>query len=182
MDGSISYDRQGAKAQSRHVTSPRACIQQLIETNPKSRQEKLLRLFITEARRNDTMLEAALEYCFTNNYMSLLRGMKEAQKPDEVREAEAKKEEEIRATLKERHAEKVRDEGVRQAQEILMNLQMPNGKRLRNCTFKECERMGKKQSHLGAFLTAISDLGKPAETVGKTLTESRLSKVYKSVG
>ena len=54
---------------------------------------------------------------------------------------------------------------------ILMNLPMPNGKLLRDCTFAESSKFG------GWFVT-IAKYGKPTEKIGKKLTETDLQNLY----
>lgn len=54
---------------------------------------------------------------------------------------------------------------------ILMNLPMPNGKLLRDCTGAECVKFG------GWFATIAKNI-KPTEKVGKKLTEIDLQNLY----
>jgi hypothetical protein len=56
---------------------------------------------------------------------------------------------------------------------VLLDLVMPNKKRLRSCTFSECAKFG-------SWLTKLSHYGGPKQIVGKTLTETQVRKVYAS--
>jgi hypothetical protein len=50
---------------------------------------------------------------------------------------------------------------------VLMNLILPNGKRLQEATFADCKGAG-------AFFEKVAKLGKPKQIVGETVTEERL--------
>jgi hypothetical protein len=50
---------------------------------------------------------------------------------------------------------------------VLMNLTLPNGKRLRDATFADCGRAG-------GWFKVLATKGKPSEVVGKKLTENDL--------
>lgn len=52
----------------------------------------------------------------------------------------------------------------------LMDLMMPNGKKLRDCTLAEC-------GTFGSWFRMIATKGKPSDIVGKVLTEADLQKI-----
>jgi hypothetical protein len=54
---------------------------------------------------------------------------------------------------------------------VLMNLELPNGKALKDSTFSECAKAG-------GFFSKVAKMGKPNAIVGKTMDEAALRKVW----
>jgi hypothetical protein len=159
----------GATRQSWKANSPRDLLRRLIEKNPTTSEERLLTLFTDEVRENEGFLETLIEYWFTNNYRSLTRGTVEPAVQAKAREERQAKVAEIKHRVA-KHIE-------RKAQILLLDLTMPNGKKLRDCTGKECAELGRKTS---AWLVSLSQKLKPAQTVGEVFTEDKVRSLYQS--
>jgi hypothetical protein len=111
-------------------------------------------------------IETIIEYWFANNYHSLVVPRLAVQ--DERRAAYNGAVENIREQLKKRI-----NEG---AAIVLLNMTMPNGKRLADCTGSECIVL---RRDIGGWLGRVARRVKPDETVGATLSEQQLQALYK---
>ena len=61
------------------------------------------------------------------------------------------------------------------AQIILLDLVLPNGKALRDCTGRDCKQMSGK---MGGWLQKIAERVKPTQFVGDVLKEADVRKLY----
>ena len=57
----------------------------------------------------------------------------------------------------------------------LLDLMLPNGKTLRDCTGRECREMGEK---VGDWLLKVSSRVKPDQLVGDALQEADVRRLY----
>ncbi|GEM_PF-5131432 len=156
----------GAKVQSWRRSNPRDLLKRLIEENPGADKATIHKTFRDEVRGEDgeEYLDSVIEYWFSNNYHSLVdpaprRERPAAQKTDRV------------AEIREKVKTRIRQE----AQIILLDMVLPNGKPLRECTGTECSQLGTK---VGAWLTKIAGKVKPSEVVGDVLDEAQVRKLY----
>jgi len=59
--------------------------------------------------------------------------------------------------------------------EQLLDMIMPNGKALRDCTGADCTRFGKKDMQRGRWLLRLGDEVGPRQRVGKVLNEKQVA-------
>lgn len=169
----------GAFRSSWRARNPRAILEEIVAANPREKgqtdreYEAALLVFFEDAARkaDESTISTIIEYWFTNNYRSLMRATA-VEDPDAVR-------------LRKLEAEKI-TQSVRSAIDakikatariMLMDLMMPNGKRLRACTGRECTRLG---SSVGRWLSLIGKSIGPTQRVGEALSEDKLHEFYES--
>ena len=70
---------------------------------------------------------------------------------------------------------KVRAKIVEKAQMILLDMKLPNGKALRDCTGADCAKLGPA---MGEWLSNISGEVKPRQKVGDVLSEERVRELF----
>lgn len=148
----------GAKVQSWRKDNPRNLLKRMIEESPKKSKDRLLQEFSDYVRSAAGMeyLDAIVEYWFSNNWHSL------AEKRDiKITTATTKaRTEAFKSTIKERAV-----------QMVLLDLTMPNGKILRNCTGRDCKKAG-------GWFARIAEKVRPAEKVGHVLSENDLRNLF----
>lgn len=144
----------GAKRQSWKHENPRDILISIIDEHPSAAKEKLLEVFtqtvLEKGRRG--LLETIIEYWFANNLQSLLLGdskLKEQfSKPQRI------------AKLKEQIRERIKiAAGV-----VLLDMILPNKKRLRDCSGAEC-------AAVGGWLSVVATKMSPSDIVGKKFSE-----------
>lgn len=157
----------GAKVQSWRAANPRDLLKRVIDDNPGADRAALLKMF-NEALQDDgdDYIETIIEYWFTNNYQSLVapRFAQEAKRQETYNQAVAGIREQLRKRI---------EEG---AAIVLLDMTMPNGKRLADCTGSECIVLRRS---IGGWLGRVARRVKPDETVGATLSEQQLQALYK---
>lgn len=155
---------QGAKRQSFHEASPRGLLMKLMGVNPNMPESNLLRLFREKVKEatdeGDDYISPIIEYWFAPNYKSLLNLQRPPAKRQAAKAARKAEIDEIKSTVKERIARMV-----------LLDVVLPNGKRLRDCTGKECAKAG-------GWFAKIAGKVKPTEIVGKVLSETQVRSLY----
>ena len=158
----------GAKVQSWEYHNPRALLADIIDGNLGLSKKEMLEVFrerVLEDEENG-YINTIIESWFSNNYNSLIR------RPQDgiVSAYERKTTQQNVAVIVEKHIE-------RRAKIILLDLLMPNGKELRDCTGKDCGKLGPK---VGKWLWKIAEKVKPNQKVGDALSESQVRKLYAS--
>jgi len=154
----------GAKRQSWEDPNPRDLLLRLIKEHPEKTEAGILALFRREVQDNDDYLNPIISYWFANNYLALTAKKKPKEEVQEERE-------QIRETAKAKLDEHIE----REAKIILLDLLLPNGKVLRNCTGRECAKLGPK---VGRWLTKISKQIRPNQIVGDTFSEAQIRRLY----
>jgi hypothetical protein len=142
-----------------------------MQRHPNVSGEKLARLFMTKILGDEAMTaienldeaEAVFEYFTTNHGRSIERY--EPATPEAYIERS-----EARAEVRKERIEATKKAAAAVAQIILLNLPMPNGKTLRDCTFREVAKFG-------SSYTKLSAMGKPMQKVG-ILTEDRVRSAF----
>jgi hypothetical protein len=125
---SLDHSVQGAKHQSFERDNPRELLRRIVGAHPKADEEELFELFKTGVENGDAdYLNVILKYWFTNNYNSLLKRARHASSAERRAQTDA-----IKSQIIGR----------------LLDLVMPNGKTLSQCTGADCRRLG------GAFSNA----------------------------
>lgn len=160
----------GAKVQSWAAKNPRDVLKRLIDDNPDSDKGTVFNLFLDEVRSEDAeeYLVVVIEYWFANNYNSL------AQTPDHKRimskELFAERQARVEAVKS-----KIKSSIQKQAQILLLDMMMPNGKTLGECTGRECTGLGNK---VGGWLACVAAELKADERVVDVLSEDQLREFY----
>lgn len=159
----------GAKVQSWRDANPRELLKKLIDENPNGDPAYLLPLFRDLVERADKdYLGAIIEYWFTNNFNSLMP------KPAPARHAIATAKAE-RTTQAQAIKQKVEQHIETKARVLLLELTMPNGKVLRDCTGAEVRQLGYQMT---PWLSRIANRVKPGELVGSVLSEAEARTLF----
>jgi len=116
-----------------------------------------------ENEEDERRMVAIVEYWFTNHhkYMSLLYPQPGDEKREKIKRAEVI---EKQATIRKAIKQKIKDE----AELLLLDWVMPNGKRMGDCTGNDIRKFGRK---VAPWLTKIAARVKPNEIVRDVLTE-----------
>ncbi len=163
MSMSVDYGTTGVKRQSMRKGNPRNYLLKILERTPRISDEDLVEKMMAAVRKNDDYLESVVVNWTARERANLTRGPRQAPQP-QAREAIAAKMAEYRAQV-----EKIAKPRI--VQFALLQMVMPNGKALAECTFKEVAQFG------GKFI-ALSKGGKPGEKVGK-LSEPEVRKLFR---
>ena len=147
----------------RHGKTIRDILVEVIEAYPHAGEGALFREFLDRCRNEEECLVAAVRYAFDNSYRTLL-----SQKEREAKSKPPNVEQRVktaRANLAraEEYAETVKSI---KHQVMLLNLPMPNGKLMRNCTGEEMGGFGK------TYIKIARKVG--FKKVGEVLTEDQL--------
>lgn len=154
----------GAKIQSFRSGNPRDLLRRIIEEDPSASKVELLKACRDEIIKDEDMVDAVIEYWFSNNYHSLI-GQKST-----TCDAQQKRRQsisEVATNIKERIEER--------AQMLLLDMILPNGKALRDCTGRECANLGNR---IGQWLKRVSAEIRPTQRVGDALSEERVRQLY----
>jgi len=152
----------GATRQTWRARSVRDLLAEIITTNPQSSDRLLLEKFVEQLREDDDYFLAAAEYAFDNAMRALRR---EQARPTPQQRAELAAE---RAKHAAAHAKLV----SRIKAKVLLNLAMPNGKKLRDCTGEECR-------HFGGWCLRVAAKVGLAKLVGDVLSEQQVRALYR---
>jgi hypothetical protein len=149
----------GAKRQSWKGVSPRDLLKRMIDSNPGVAEETLQEKFAARVENEPDYLAPIIEYWFANNYRSLVHSQPQVR-------------------VGRREARKAQDDVVKQtiiarAPIVLLDLAMPNGKSLRDCTGKDCAKAG-------GWLAKLAAKVKPAQKVGDALSEKEVRALFGS--
>ncbi len=160
----IDHGTYGVKRQSMRKGNPRNFIAKLLERTPRISDEDLREKVKSAVLKNEDYLDAVVEYWVAGERRNLMRGRPRQATQPQAREEMAAKVAEYRAQV-----EKIAKPRI--VQFALLQMEMPNGKTLAECTFKEV-------AGFGAKFTALAKGGKPGEKVGK-LSEPEVRKLFR---
>lgn len=148
-----------ATRQSWQRESIRTTIAELRDANPQATEDRLIKLFAERMKEDDDLLNAAAEYAVINAVNSITRtsAARQPAKPEE-RAARAQQQTALVENIK--------------GQIMMLNMEMPNGKRMRWCTGAEMVKFG------GAFTKIGKKVGS-AKTVGSVLDEKQVRQFLK---
>jgi hypothetical protein len=154
----------GAKRQSWREANPRALLEALVAEHPDLSHSRLLKLFRERLQEPDgeDYIDVIVEYWFTNNIRSIRPAMSDEQR------AERKN---ARKRTVAALATKVKAKIEARAKIVLLDMLMPNGKPLRDCSKADCKLSG-------GWLTRLADRMRPNELVGDRTSEEELQKLY----
>ncbi len=160
----------GAKVQSWKGANPRDLLRRIIDDNPAMDKPELLATLRHELLADDQIdyLDTVIEYWFSNNYHSLVGAMAAQNRLYPMliasRMAKQAKAEVIKGKLRD-HIQEV-------AETILLDMVLPNGKALRDCTGKQCAKAG-------GWLARVAEKVKPNQKVGVALSESQVRDLWR---
>lgn len=162
----INTGTYGAKRASWRDFNPRNVLQHIIDENPDGPESRWRDLFWQYCQDHpDDCMQAVAQYFCDNAIRYILDG-----RNDQRRQAASADTEAVAAT-KTRMKSRVRDHVVREAQILLLDLTMPNGKKLAQCTGKECQDFG---SWYAVLATKVG----PKKKVGDVLSEGEVRKAW----
>lgn len=148
-------------------SDPDAVLIEVIKENPKAPQRKHVDIFIGRIQEEE----------YEDEHREVLRLWCSLDYNKCYRMANPPSEAERQAATEKRRAERERLQAEIDAKAmerlLLMEIKMPNGKLLRDCTFGECRTIG------GQFLE-LSDRGEPNEIVGQKLTEEQVREILET--
>ena len=154
---SLQYQRAFAH-QSWHRDSIRQLVIALVDENPNTTDEHLIQMAIQRMREDEEWLMAAGEYAV----MQTLNTMHARHRSSPVSSQQRAQASAERQTIVENIKQQI----------MLLNLEMPNGKRMRWCTGAEMEKFG------GAFSRIGKKVGK-SKTVGQVLSEEQVKSLMR---
>jgi hypothetical protein len=153
----------GAKRQSFRNGTPRALLRQLVEENKRASEKTIKKMFLGRVRDDDEMIDAIVEYWFANHFRKLAS-------PEEI-EASLQFKRQDRSSAAKVAKTAVTNKIIETAKIMLLDLTMGNGKKLRDCTGKDCAKAG-------GWLTKIAAAIKPTDVVGAVLSETQVRKMW----
>jgi len=164
----ITEGKLAAKRQTWKESNPRALLRRIREENPNASKSALLRQFISELRdeENENYLLVALEYVFDAAWNASVKPADCARPRRSGGEVSASKAIAVAAASELKAA--IKEAATRM---VLLDLEMPNGKALRDCTGKECKR-------IGGWLVAVAAAVKPGDVIGAVLSEAQVRRLY----
>jgi hypothetical protein len=118
--------------------------------------------------------ETVFLYWFDNHYR---HGLLDYPEPDKEISARAERKQTAQVEKEKTVAEmkqKVEKAVEQKAQIILLDWVLPNGKALKDCTGRDCQRMSRS---VGAWLQKVAERVKPTELVGNVLQEADVRKL-----
>ena len=136
----------------------RVAIAELRDANPQSTEDRLVQLYAERMKADDDLLQATAEYAVINALNSMER---KAPAASTSRPAPAPQERAARAQEVEKMVSSIKE------QITLLNMEMPNGKRMRWCTGAEMMKFG------GAFTKIGKKVGS-TKNVGTVLDEKQV--------
>jgi hypothetical protein len=149
----------GAKRSTWRNSNPRELLHKIWQANQSATEDQLRELFWQECKDDTDMLRACVEYTLDNALVAL---HSDPNRSAQRRQANRNSGATAQTALKERIH--------REAQVILLDLEMPNGKQLRACTGTECRTFG------GWFGKLAVKAGK--NQIGTVLSEGEVRKIW----
>jgi hypothetical protein len=143
--------------------NPRSLLRTIIAKNPKATEDKIHKLFWQEVENDPELLRACVEYWLDNNYLSLMRD----ENPVKRRKRADKD-----AVAVNFEKEKIKERIDGEVYSELLNLIMPNSKKLGECDRKDCLAMG-------GWLTTVGNQLPKNKTVSEVFTNKQLHTIYR---
>lgn len=156
----------GAKRTSYKLYNLRDLCLRVQAAHPKADMDQLRDLLIIEIKKDAGYIDTAVEYAATRTVANTFKNPEE-----EIIKQKITKEKTTAITAK--TVSKLKEHIVKEANIMLLDLTMANGKALRNCTGAECVKFG------GWFSAIAAKVGRK-QLVGNALSEEQLRSLYKS--
>jgi hypothetical protein len=131
--------------------------------HPKWSKEHVLQSLTEQVIDDHKYLTTIIEYWFANNFHSLTERPPSSYQARERSSAITKVKQNVETQIQ------------LKAGVILLEMTMPNGKLLRDCTGAECSKLSSK---IGGWLLRISKRVRPTQTVGSVLNEDQVRQLY----
>jgi hypothetical protein len=159
----------GAKRSSFRSVNLKEAVLRIIDDNPSGPETRWRELFWEFVRDKEDYLEALTAYVCDLLIRQILDDRFKHSRPNDTKKKTREKEEQAATEAK----TKLRERIVREAQIMLLDLMMPNGKTLANCTGADCGRFEGWYAKLKAKVPA-------RKKVGDVLSEGEVRKVWLS--
>jgi hypothetical protein len=156
----------GAYRASWRKANPRELIMRIMKENPSADEITLRKLFWREVKNDEDHQRALSEYFLDHVFKSLHDSESRKRSSEQAKEAASAARERAHNVKRQLKA-RVQEE----AKLILLDLLMPNGKTLRNCTGADCESFGGWFARLAKHVPA-------KELVGDVLNERDVRKLW----
>jgi hypothetical protein len=162
----------GAKVQSWRAANPREVLKEILSENQVSDRAIIFSAFHERMRQDDAddYLESIIDYWLANNYYALVGpapvrpyARKAGSSSETINAVAGNIETQLRKKIQE------------QAKIMLLEMVLPNGKALKDCTGNECQEMS---ARLGPWLAAVAERVQPTQLVGDALTEDQVRDLY----
>jgi hypothetical protein len=143
----LNIGRTGAARQTWRDKNLRELVVEVVTAKPKGTEAQWRQDFRDMVRNDPDYLDAVCDYAFDNAIVAIRKAQERKSPSAQEQAARA----EARAKEARDHAEHV---GFLKEQVILLNQEMPNGKRLRFCTLDYLYRLGGKYRQIGKINSA----------------------------
>jgi hypothetical protein len=153
----------GAYRASWRKANPRELIMRIMRENPSADETTLRELFWREVRNDEDYQRVLSEYFLDHVFKSLHDSESRKRSSKQAKEAARERAHSVKRQLKARVQE--------EAKLILLDLLMPNGKTLRNCTGADCECFG-------GWFTRLAKHVPAKKLVGDVLNERDVRKLW----
>jgi hypothetical protein len=165
--------KQGAKRQSTFASNPRDVLNRLMDKYPNKTERELRPKVKAHILDNPDYVSAIFEYWYANNYNSL-RDERRERNVSPVERQQKTEQKAAMAAEKVVRMEKTKQQFKARAVEfVLLDLMMPNGKVLGDCTGADCAKAG-------GWLTAIAERIRPDDIVSRMLSEDQVKDIFRS--
>ena len=151
----------GAYRQTWRKGNPRSILKTIIDANPKADAQAIYRLFWAAIEDDKELLQDITGYWLDHNLQSLMR---EAEPPTRRR---------TKSPVATPSSTKLQDRIEHEVRIALLDLMMPNGKPLRDCTGNDCQNFNGWTSELSKRVPANN-------TVGSTLSEAEVYELWQA--
>jgi hypothetical protein len=156
----IDHGTTGAYRATWRKGNPRSVLETIVAKNPKATPKQIWDVFHRETEDDSELIVAMKWYWFDNNLKSILR---DEDSPPPTQASKSEKESAIK---------KIKDRIKYEASQLL-ELIMPNDKRLADCTGAECRAFG-------GWLIYVAKKVPGNRTVGEILTEKQLYRMFRA--
>jgi hypothetical protein len=160
---------QGAKRATWRANDPRPILEKILIENPKAEQTEWWALFWQEIVEDQDYLMGVARYYFDNALVAHFRNHQRPRLYNPVGKDVARKE--ALSSVKKMLTERIQHE----AAVVLLDLVMPNGKALRDCTGKDCRK-------IGGWCLLLAKRVPMTKTVAETLNEEQVQAFWKQAG
>jgi hypothetical protein len=157
--------------------NPRVVLQEILNERPKAGRDEILKLFREEVKADEDLMDGVILYWFDNNWRSLSPETKAGgpgAKPGGTAARASVTPPTVTAkTIPSSAKHKIKERIVYETKLMLLELVMPNGKRLADCTGPECQSFGSWFAELAA--QAPKD-----KTIGEAFSEDQVRALWRA--
>jgi hypothetical protein len=161
----------GAKRATWRDANPRKLLQDIIEANPNGPETLWRKLFWERVESDDDQIQAIVAYWLDNHVRYIQDHGPDTKQETAKKGPAAQAAEQKTETVKENVKSTLREHIVREARVILLEIMMPNGKKLAQCTGADCK-------NFGGWLTAVATKVPAKKKVADILSEAEVRKLW----